>query len=102
MPSRGRISSFPDRSARRRVAPLRPNDHVVVIGAGPAGLTAAYLLSKLGQRVTVLEADSVVGGLSRTSQYRGFRIDIGGHRFFTKIPGVQAVWEELLGSELRT
>jgi protoporphyrinogen oxidase len=72
---------------------------VVVIGAGPAGLTAAYLLSKQGYHVTVLEADNVVGGLSRTAQYKGYRFDIGGHRFFTKIEPVQALWEELLESE---
>jgi len=74
----------------------------VVIGAGPAGLTAAYLLSKGGYRVTVLEADGIVGGISRTAQYRGFRFDIGGHRFFTKLPPVAELWEELLGPEFIT
>jgi protoporphyrinogen oxidase len=62
-------------------------------------LTAAYLLAKQGFRVTVLEADTVVGGLSRTAQYKGYRFDIGGHRFFTKIDPVEALWNELLGSE---
>jgi protoporphyrinogen oxidase len=81
------------------VAPLQPGDHTVVIGAGPAGLTAAYLLSQSGHRVTVLEADETVGGISRTAQYRGFRFDIGGHRFFTKIEPVQALWEEILGED---
>jgi protoporphyrinogen oxidase len=71
----------------------------VVIGAGPAGLTAAYLLAKQGHRVTVLEADDMVGGISRTAQYKGYRFDIGGHRFFTKITPVQALWEELLADE---
>ncbi len=83
----------------RTVAPLAPGDHVVVIGAGPAGLTAAYLLTKAGYRVTVLEGDTIVGGISRTAQYRGFRFDIGGHRFFTKIAPVQALWEEILGDD---
>jgi protoporphyrinogen oxidase len=83
----------------RAVAPLRQGDHVVVIGAGPAGLTAAYLLAKQGHRVTVLEADDMVGGISRTAQYKGYRFDIGGHRFFTKITPVQALWEELLADE---
>ena len=86
-------------SSPRRVAPLRPNDHVVVIGAGPAGLTAAYQLVKQGVSVTVLEADSVVGGISQTAQYNGYRFDIGGHRFFTKIRPVQAMWEEVLGDD---
>src|SRR5687767_2213541 len=84
----------------RRVAPLAPGDRVVIIGAGPAGLTAAYLLAKRGVRATVLEADDVVGGISRTAQYKGFRFDIGGHRFFTKIEPVQALWEEVLGDQL--
>lgn len=57
---------------------------VLITGAGPAGLTAAYELSKLGLRPTVLEADDQVGGLSRTVNYRGYRFDIGGHRFFPK------------------
>jgi len=86
----------------RRVAPLAPGDRVLVVGAGPAGLTAAYLLAKSGVPVTVLEADDVVGGISRTAQYKGFRFDIGGHRFFTKIEPVQALWEEILGDEFIT
>jgi protoporphyrinogen oxidase len=72
---------------------------VVIIGAGPAGLTAGYLLAKKGYDVTVLEGDAVVGGISRTARYKEFRFDIGGHRFFTKIPAVQDLWEELLADE---
>ena len=86
-------------ASARPVAPLAKGDCVVVIGAGPAGLTAAYLLSQQGFEVTVLEADAVVGGISRTAQYKGYRFDIGGHRFFTKIQPVQALWEELLAAE---
>jgi protoporphyrinogen oxidase len=79
--------------------PLQHGDRVVVIGGGPAGLTAAYLLAGEGIAVTVLEADEMVGGLSRTVEHHGYRFDIGGHRFFTRFPPVQALWEEILGSE---
>jgi protoporphyrinogen oxidase len=71
-----------------------------VIGAGPAGLTAAYVLSqRTDARITVLEGDSVVGGISRTVNYNGFRFDLGGHRFFTKIGPVKKMWREVLGPE---
>src|SRR4051794_24794276 len=83
----------------RRASALRAGEHVVIVGAGPAGLTAGYLLSKAGVRTTILEADDMVGGISRTAQYKGFRFDIGGHRFFTKIAPVQALWEEILGDQ---
>ena len=69
---------------------------VVVIGAGPAGLTAAYVLGKRGGQCTVLETDDVVGGISRTVERDGWRFDIGGHRFFTKVPAVEALWHEIL------
>lgn len=72
---------------------------VVVIGAGPAGLTAAYELVKLDMLVLVLEKDSQVGGISRTETYKGYRFDIGGHRFYTKVSEVEALWHEVLGSE---
>ena len=70
---------------------------VIIIGAGPAGLTAAYQLSKAGTRSVVLEKDDMVGGLSRTINYRGFLFDIGGHRFFTKVKLVDDLWREILG-----
>ena len=70
---------------------------VFVIGAGPAGLTAAYLLTKQGVSVTVLEADpTYVGGISRTASYKGFLFDIGGHRFFSKSKEVVDLWNEIL------
>ena len=72
---------------------------VVVIGAGPAGLTAAYQLGKAGHTATVLEGDDVVGGISRTVVADGYRFDIGGHRFFTKVPEVEALWHEILPDE---
>jgi protoporphyrinogen oxidase len=74
---------------------------VAVLGAGPAGLTAGYLLAKAGHRVVVLEAQDTVGGLARTEVRDGFRFDLGGHRFFTKSPEVQRLWQEILGDELR-
>jgi len=68
----------------------------VVVGAGPAGLTAAFQLVKRGAPVTVLEGDAMVGGISRTAVREGWRFDIGGHRFFTKVPEVEALWHEIL------
>lgn len=75
--------------------------HVVIIGAGPAGLTAGYLLSKQGVAVTILEAHpTLVGGIARTEQYKGFGFDIGGHRFFSKSDEVEALWTELLPDDM--
>ncbi len=76
--------------------PVQTDPQVVVIGAGPAGLTAAYQLVKRGVPVTVLEGDAMVGGISRTAEREGWRFDIGGHRFFTKVPEVEALWHEIL------
>ena len=74
---------------------------VAIIGAGPAGLTAAYLLSKNDVDVTVLEADPVyVGGISRTATYKGFHFDIGGHRFFSKSKAVEDFWTEILPNDM--
>ncbi len=70
---------------------------VAIIGAGPAGLTAAYLLTKAGYSVIVIEKDPVyVGGISRTVEHDGFRFDIGGHRFFSKSREVVDLWNEIL------
>src|SRR5205807_7456526 len=74
---------------------------VVIIGAGPAGLTAGYLLSKEDVDVVVLEADPVyVGGISRTVKYKGFHFDIGGHRFFSKSKEVEDFWTEILPNDM--
>ncbi|HET9196900.1 MAG TPA: NAD(P)/FAD-dependent oxidoreductase [Solirubrobacterales bacterium] len=73
---------------------------VAVLGAGPAGLTAAYRLAQRGAPVVVFEAGGEVGGLARTVVRDGYRFDLGGHRFFTKSAEVEALWEELLGPEL--
>jgi protoporphyrinogen oxidase len=79
-------------------APDRQN--VVIVGAGPAGLTAAYVLAKrYGVESTILEGDSQVGGISRTVERDGWRFDIGGHRFFTKVKEVEALWHEILPDE---
>lgn len=73
---------------------------VIVLGAGPAGLTAAYELSKAGVESIVLERDDIVGGIARTVEHNGYRFDIGGHRFFTKVKPVEDLWHELLGEEM--
>ena len=73
---------------------------VVVIGGGPAGLTASYQLSKSGVESIVLEKDQIVGGISRTDKYKNYYFDIGGHRFFTKIQKVEDMWKEVLGDAL--
>ena len=74
---------------------------VAVIGAGPAGLTAAYLLSKDGVKVTIIEADpELVGGIARTVSYKGYHFDIGGHRFFSKSKQVEDLWSELLPNDM--
>lgn len=72
---------------------------VAVIGAGPAGLTAAYELSKHGIPATVFEKSNQVGGISRTETYKGYRFDIGGHRFFTKVGEVEALWHDILDED---
>src|SRR5712692_3092832 len=76
---------------------------VAIIGAGPAGLTAAYSLLKRDAQaeVTVVEADPLyVGGLARTASYKGFRFDIGGHRFFSKSKRVEDFWTEILPDDM--
>ena len=70
---------------------------VAIIGAGPAGLTAGYLLTKQGLSVAIIEKDQTyVGGISRTVEHEGYRFDIGGHRFFSKSAAVVDLWNEIL------
>ncbi len=75
---------------------------VIVIGGGPAGLTAAYELAKVGVKPIVLEMGAQVGGIARTEVFNGYRMDIGGHRFFTKVDEVEAFWQEVLGADFLT
>jgi protoporphyrinogen oxidase len=72
---------------------------VVVLGGGPAGLTAGYLLAKQGKAVIVLESTDMVGGIARTEVRDGYRFDLGGHRFFTKVQEVDDLWHEIMKEE---
>ena len=76
---------------------MRPDTDILIIGAGPAGLTAGYLLGRAGRDVHVVERDPrYVGGISRTVDYKGYLFDIGGHRFFSKAKEVVDLWNEIL------
>ncbi|HEY8464473.1 MAG TPA: NAD(P)/FAD-dependent oxidoreductase [Bacillota bacterium] len=76
-------------------------EKVVIMGAGPAGLAAAYDLSKNGIETVVLEKEGQVGGISKTIVYKGYYFDLGGHRFFTKFPEVDQLWQEVLGVDFK-
>jgi len=78
------------------------NANFVVIGGGPAGLTAALELTEHGCRPIVLERTQLVGGIARTESYKGFRFDMGGHRFFTKSDQVRELWHRILGNHFLT
>jgi protoporphyrinogen oxidase len=80
---------------------MRLQKKIIIIGAGPAGLTAAYELLKAdeGYSVTVLEESNEFGGISKTVNYKGNRMDMGGHRFFSKVPEVNKWWEEMLPTQ---
>src|SRR5439155_5532429 len=73
-----------------------------ILGGGPAGLTAAYILGRRGRPGAVFEADGTVGGIAKTIEFNGFRFDLGGHRFFTKLQPVERLWAEMLGDEFLT
>jgi predicted dehydrogenase/protoporphyrinogen oxidase len=73
-----------------------------VLGGGPAGLTAAYILSLRGKPGVVFEADGVVGGIAKTVEFKGYRFDLGGHRFFTKFKPIERMWESIMGDDFLT
>jgi protoporphyrinogen oxidase len=79
--------------------PITPEHPVVVLGGGPAGLTAAYQLAKQGKPVIVLESSEYLGGIARTQVRDGYRFDLGGHRFFTKVQEVDDLWHEIMKEE---
>ncbi len=72
---------------------------VIILGAGPAGLSAGYALAKEGYEVILIEKEAQVGGISKTVEEKGYRFDLGGHRFFTKIEEVEELWNEVLKEE---
>jgi protoporphyrinogen oxidase len=73
-----------------------------VLGAGPAGLTAAYVLALRGRQGAVFEAGDTVGGIAKTVEVDGYRFDMGGHRFFTKLKPIQRLWQDMLGEDFLT
>jgi protoporphyrinogen oxidase len=75
---------------------------VAVLGGGPAGLTAGYVLALKGRSGVVYEADDIVGGIARTQEVRGYRFDLGGHRFFTKLRPVEKLWQAMMGEDFLT
>src|ERR1700730_7710598 len=85
--------------APKRGAEITRERPVVALGAGPAGLTAGYLLAKQGKQVIVLESTDQVGGIARTEVRDGYRFDLGGHRFFTKVKEVDDLWHEIMKEE---
>jgi protoporphyrinogen oxidase len=73
-----------------------------ILGGGPAGLTGAYTLGLRDVPAVVFEADGTVGGIAKTVEFNGYRFDLGGHRFFTKLKQVERLWESLAGDQFLT
>ena len=96
------VSIFQRRRDRRTPGRDRSSVGTAVLGGGPAGLTAAYVLAQRGEQGVVLEADKQVGGISKTVEVDGYRFDLGGHRFFSKLAPVQKLWEDTMGDEFLT
>jgi len=86
-----KLPAYPDASS--------PPAEALIIGGGPAGLTAALMLAEGGIRTHTVEASDHVGGIARTESYKGFRFDIGGHRFFTKVVPVERLWRRMMGDD---
>jgi protoporphyrinogen oxidase len=84
---------------KERLMTLEPRSSVIIVGAGPAGLTAAYESLKKDLRPTVVEKSGQVGGIARTELYQGYRFDIGGHRFFSHFESIQRLWQEVLAND---
>ena len=98
------MSSDIPNSDSTKMAPPDPSESIgyAVLGGGPAGLTGAYALGLLNHPATVFEADGEVGGIAKTVEFNGYRFDLGGHRFFTKIAQVERLWERLMGDDFLT
>ena len=105
------VASLESRIAELRVKPVAAeppaerdgaNVGTAILGGGPAGLTAAYILARRARPGAVFEADGTVGGIAKTIEFNGYRFDLGGHRFFTKLQPVQRLWEEMLGTDFVT
>jgi protoporphyrinogen oxidase/predicted dehydrogenase len=103
-PLEARIHSLKPADARPSSPVRQPGESLgtALLGGGPAGLTAAYILGRRGRPGAVFEADGTVGGIAKTIEFNGFRFDLGGHRFFTKLQPVERLWQEMLGDDFLT